>query len=387
MTRTAFVSTYPPRHCGVARYTHNLAAAIGGREIVALYAADDPPPPPVEVHHRIRRDEPDDYARTAKSLATCADVVAIQHEFGIWGGVAGDSVLDFVAALDVPAIATLHSVLAEPDAQQRRVLTELVAAVDATVVMSQSARTLLQHVYGVDPRRVEVIAHGTPELPLVDAASVKPAVGMAGHDVILSFGLIRPEKGWETMIAALPAVVRARPTAMYVMLGATHPDVLRRDGEAYRESLAALAAKLGVGDHVLFVDRFVGRVELTRWLEASDLVVVPGPDLSRSSNGTLAYAMAAGRPVVSMASAHAEEVLADGRGVLVPSGTPAALAAAVADLLSDDEARTAIGRRAHEYSRPMTWWHVAARYRALLDGVVAGRVRAASSRRSPRTGA
>ncbi len=375
MTRTAFVSTYPPRQCSVAKYTHNLAAAIGGREIVALYGADDPPPPPVEVHHRIRRDEPDDYARTARSLAACADVVAIQHDFDIWGGEAGRSVLDFVGALEVPAIATLHSVPAAPDGQQRLVLAELVKAVAATVVMSRSAATLLHDVYGVDRRRIEVIPHGTPDLPLVDSATVKPAVGMTGREVILSFGLVGPEKGWEAMISALPAIVKARPSATYVMLGATHPDVGRRDGEAYRESLVALAARLGMTDHVLFVDRFVGRVELTRWLEASDLIVVPALDLTRSSAGTLAYAMATGRAVVSASTAHAAEVLADGRGVIVPPGGPASLAASVTELLADVDRRAAIGRRAHEYSRPMTWWHTAARYRNLLDRVVASPLR------------
>jgi len=375
MIRTAFVSSYPPRHCGVATFTHNLAAAVGGREIVALHAADLPTPYPLEVHHRIRRDDPDDYTRTARTLRACADIVSIQHDFGIWGGDAGSSVLDFAQALDVPAVVTLHSVIAQPSPGQRRVLSELLRGMAATVVMSRSAATLLTEVYGADPLRVDLIPHGIPDLPLVDAATVKPAVGLAGRDVLLSFGLMAPGKGYETALAALPAIVRDRPNTTYVILGATHPDVLRRDGEAHRESLVALVAKLGMGGHVMFVDRFVGRVELTRWLEAADVILTPYRDLTQTVAGTLSYAMAAGRPVISTPFAHAAELVAKGTGVLVAPAAPAELATAVLELLGDPETLAAMGRRAHEHSRPMTWWHVAAQYRSLFGRVVASPAR------------
>jgi glycosyltransferase involved in cell wall biosynthesis len=378
MIRTAFVASYPPRHCGVATFTHNLAAAVGGREIVALHAADLPTPYPLEVHHRIRRDDPEDYIRTATSLRACADVVSIQHDFGIWGGEDGDSVLAFAGALAMPAVATLHAVLGAPSPRQRLVLAELVRGMAATVVMSRSAAAVLTAVYGVDPLRVEVIPHGIPDLPLVDSATVKPAVGMAGRDVLLSFGLMAPGKGFEVALAALPAIVEARPNATYVILGATHPDVIRRDGEAYRESLVALVDQLGMGGHVTFVDRFVGRVELTRWLEAADVILTPYLDLAQSAAGTLSYAMAAGRPVISTPFAHAAELLANGTGVLVPPAAPAALAAAVVALLDDPGTLAAMGRRAHEHSRTMTWWEVAAKYRSLF-----GRVVASPARRRP----
>ena len=382
MIRTAFVSTYPPRQGGVATFTQHLAAAVGGREIVAIHAEDLPSPYPLEVHHRIRRDELDDYPRTAEALSVCADVVAIQHEFGLWGGEHGESVLDFAAALNVPAIATLHSVPASPTSEQHDVLAELVRRVAATVVMSPSAATLLVERYGAEPRRIHVIPHGIPDLPLQDAETLKPAVGMAGRDLLLSFGLLAPRKGYELVLAALPAIVAARPQTMYTILGVTHPDIAVTDGEAYRESLVAEVKRRKLGDHVQFVDRFVGRVELTRWLEASDVILAPHTDDGHRASGTLAYAMGAGRAIVSTPHPYALDQLADGAGVIVPSGDPSALAAAVIELLGDPEARDAIGRTAHDRSRSMTWWNVAAQYRTLLARVQANPVRGRAPNRS-----
>lgn len=379
MIRTAFVSTYPPTRSAVAVFTHNLGAAVGGREIVAIYAADEPKPSPLEVRLRIRRDEPEDYLRAARSLGGTVDIAAIQHEPGAWGGQDGSSVIDFVEALDVPVVATFHALPASPGAGDRRVIAELAGRAAATVVLSRSAAALLASVYGVDPARIEVIPHGIPELPLVDSATVKPAVGLAGRDVLLSFGLLQPGKGLELALGALPAIVAARPATTYVILGATRPDVLRQDGEAYRESLAALVDELGLRDHVQFVDRFVGRVELTRWLEAADVVVAPHRDLGQVDAATLPYAMAAGRPVVATPFAHAVELLADGRGVVLPAADPGELEAAVIGLLQDPERRATIGGRAHEHSRPMTWWHVAGQYRALFKRVIAAAPRALST--------
>jgi glycosyltransferase involved in cell wall biosynthesis len=364
--RTAFVSTYPPRPGGVATFTHHLAAAVGGREIVALHAEDLPAPYPLEVHHRIRRDEPDDYPRTAEALRGCADVVSLQHEFGLWGGRDGEWVLDFVGALTIPAVATLHGVPSAPTGQQHGVMSALVRSVAASVVMSPSAATLLTERYGADPRRVHVVPHGIPDLPLVDAPTIKPAVGMAGRELLLSFGLVAPGKGYEVALAALPAIVAARPTAMYVIIGVTHPDVAAADGEAYRESLVAQVERLGIGGHVQLVDRFVGRVELTRWLEAADVIVTPHADNGHRAAGTVAYAMGAGRAVVSTPGPYALDLLRDGAGVIVPARDPASLATAVIELLADPELRAAIGGRAHERSRSMTWWHVADQYRALI---------------------
>jgi glycosyltransferase involved in cell wall biosynthesis len=338
---------------------------------VALHPPDGPLAYEHEVHHRIRRDEPDDYRRTARALDHCADVVSIQHEFGIWGGVDGRYVLDFVRALGHPVVTTLHTVLREPTVGQRAVLSELVARSDATVVMSQSAANLLETTYDVDSTSLDVISHGVPNLPLVDPASVKGDLGLAGRDVILSFGLLGPGKGYELVLDALPAVVAAHPTACYVIVGATHPDLLRTEGEAYRERLVAQAARLGLEDHVRFVDRFVGRVELTRWLEAADVFVTPYPKLDQIVSGTLSYAMGAGRAIVSTPYTYAAELLADGRGLLVPPGSAEALATALDDVLGDRDLREALGRRAYAHSRGMVWSAVGAEYRRVLERATA----------------
>ncbi|HET9345374.1 MAG TPA: glycosyltransferase family 4 protein [Candidatus Limnocylindrales bacterium] len=342
---------------------------------------------PVEVHHRIRKDELSDYLRTAEALRKCVGILSIQHEYGIWGGEDGRHVIDFVRALDVPSVATLHTVLQRPTPGQRAVLSELVALADATVVMSQSAAARLTDVYGIDRRRLHVIPHGVPELPFVDGATVKPGLGVEDRQVILSFGLLGPGKGYELAIEALPDVVAAHPSVLYVVVGETHPDLVRSEGEVYRDRLVAEVARLGLQDHVRFIDRYVGRVELTKWLEAADVFVTPYPNLDQIVSGTLSYAMGAGRPVVSTPYAYASEALADGRGVLVPPASPAALAVALNELLGDPELRAAIGARAYAYSRRMVWSSVGGEYRDLFAQVAGANRPAAQPARMVAAGA
>jgi len=365
------VSTYPPRRCGIATFTLDLATATGSREIVALHPPEQAAPYPIEVHHRIRRDDPGDYAHAARALERCVDVVSIQHEYGIWGGDDGGHVIDFVRALRLPAVATLHTVLQDPTVRQRAILSQLVDSVAATVVMSRSAAALLTSAYGVDARRLEIIPHGVPDLPLVDSASVKAGLDVEGRDVILSFGLLGQGKGYELALDALPAVIAAHPAALYVVVGATHPDLLRTEGEAYRQTLLAQVDRLGLRNHVRFVDRFVGRVELTHWLEAADIFVTPYPNLDQIVSGTLSYAMGAGRAIISTPYAYARELLADGRGILVAPGSPADLAGALSQVLDDHELRAALGRRAYEHSRRMVWSAVGGEYRRLFGQVAA----------------
>lgn len=372
IVRAAFVSTYPPRHCGTAAFTFDLAAAYGPREVVALHAPDEARSAyPVDVRHRIRKHDRADHVRMARALNERVDVVSIQHADGIWGGDDGEYVLDFVRALDVPSIATLHSVSQQATGAQRAVLSELVSRSARTVVMSHAAANVLKSTYGADPGRLEVIPHGVPNLPFVDPATIKPSVGVDGHEVILSFGFLGPGKGYELAIAALPEVVKAHPTALYVIVGATDADLLLREGEAYRQTLVATVAKLGLERHVRFVDRFVGRVELTRWLEAADAFVTPYPALDKSASGALSYAMAAGRAVVSTPFSYASELLAEGRGVVVPSASPRAIATGLKTVLGDRELRDAVGRRAYDYTRRMVWSAVAGEYRALFGQVAA----------------
>ena len=369
VVRTAFVSTYPPRRCGIATFTHDLATVTGNREVVALHGPGQVSPYPIEVHHRIRRDELGDYGATARSLDRCVDVVSIQHEYGIWGGEDGANVIDFVRSLQVPAVTTLHTVLREPSVGQRAVLSELVARSDATVVMSRSAASLLASAYGVDANQLDIVPHGVPDLPLVDPNALKAGIGLDGREVILSFGLLGPGKGYELVLDALPEIVAAHPAVCYVVVGATHPDLLRTEGEAYRQRLVAQVNRLGLGGHVRFVDRFVGRVELTRWLEAADVFVTPYPKLDQIVSGTLSYAMGAGRAIVSTPYTYATELLADGRGMIVPSGSAPALANALNEVLGDRALRSALGRRAYDYSRRMVWSAVGTEYRRIFERV------------------
>jgi glycosyltransferase involved in cell wall biosynthesis len=307
-----------------------------------------------------------DYIQAARALERCVDVVSIQHEFGIWGGEDGAHVVNFIRELRVPTVTTLHTVPGDPTPGQHAILSELVARSESTVVMSKSAAALLTSAYGAEAGRLDVIPHGVPDLPLVDPDTIKPGLDMTGRLVILSFGLLGPDKGYELAIDALPAIVAAHPTACYVIVGATMPDLLRSEGEAYRERLVAQVQRLGMQRHVQFVNRFIGRNELIRWLEAADVFVTPYRRLDQSVSGTLAYAMGAGRAIVSTPFAYATELLADGRGLLVPPGSAPDLAAGVSSMLADPELRAAAGRRAHEYSRDMVWSAVGAEYRRVL---------------------
>lgn len=301
------------------------------------------------------------------------DVVSIQHEYGIWGGADGEYVLDFAAALRKPIVTTLHTVPRRPSPPQRRILTRLIGLSAATVVMSRPAARLLAAVYDIPESSLDVIEHGVPELPLLDPDAVKPHLGLELRPTILSFGLIGPGKGYESVIEAMPEVARAEPRAQYVILGATHPELLRREGEAYRTRLMRLAEALGVEDRVQFVDRYVSLEELGRWLEAADVFVTPYPNPDQIVSGTLSYAMSAGKAIVSTPYAYAAEMLSDGLGVLVPPGSPKALAEGLGELLRDDERRFALGLRAYERSRSMIWPEVGRQYRDVFARVAVPR--------------
>ncbi len=370
MAPIALVSTYPPRRCGIATFSADLGRALGDHEIVALQGPREAPTTNHPVHHIIRTDVRSDYARAARALGDCGvDVVSVQHEYGIWGANDGEGVLDFLAALTVPAVATLHTVLRHPSPGQRRVMHGLLDATAAVVVMSTAAASILVDRYGADTSRLQIIPHGVPDLPFVEPASVKASLGLQGREVLLSFGLVGPSKGYESVIEALPEVIRAVPNACYVILGATHPELLRSEGERYRRSLEQLAADLGMTEHVLFIDRFVGQRELSRWLEAADVFVTPYPNLDQIVSGTLSYAMAAGKASVSTPYLYASEILADGRGRLVPPQVPAAMSGALVELLQDHELRAAMARRAYRHGRSMVWSRVGQDYRRLFMGL------------------
>ncbi len=367
--RTVFVATYPPRRCGIATFTRNLADSTGDHEIAVLHAPGDPNVYPSEVRHRIRRDIVTDYLKVARDLnRSGAGVVSVQHEYGIWGGDDGEFVLDFVGALTRPVVTTLHTVPQNPSARQRAILVGLVDGSAASVVMSQSAARLLTRVYGIAPNRLDVVPHGVPDLPLVAPDTIKPGLGLAPGPVILSFGLLGPGKGYETVIEAMPSVIAADPAARYVVLGATHPELLRREGEAYRTKLMRLAHALGVSANVLFVDRYVTRTELGTWLKSADIFVTPYPNREQIVSGTLAYAMSAGKAVVSTPYPYAVEMLEAGRGRLVAAGSSKDFAEVLSELLRDPDARSQLGGRAYDFSRTMIWPEVGARYARIFSG-------------------
>jgi glycosyltransferase involved in cell wall biosynthesis len=344
---------------------------VGEREIVALHQAGEVGPYPAEVRHRIRRDSQADYAYVADALNDCGvRVVCLQYGHGLWGGEDGSYVLDFARVLRVPLVTTLHNVPAQPSPTQRSVLRELTDASAATVVMSHSAAAEMTRNYGIAAERLDIVPHGVPHLPQVAADTIKPRLGLQGRAVILSFGLLGPGKGCESIIEAMPAVIKEEPSACYVILGATDPNLVARDGEKYRAGLEALVAERGLSAHVRFVDRFVGRVEIGNWLEAADVITTPFPDLDRTIAATLSFAMAAGKPIVSTPYAYAREMLGPDIGRLIPPGSPEALAGALIELLKDPELRAAMGRRAYERSRNMVWWEIGSQYRRIFDRAI-----------------
>jgi glycosyltransferase involved in cell wall biosynthesis len=388
-----FVGTFPPRQCGIATFTSDLADAVAtpapaadrgsawsqdgdaGRQwaSVAVVAIDDDERDfPAHVRLRLRPDRPADYLGVADRLnrATFA-VVSVQHEFGIYGGPDGERVLDLLDQLEIPVVTTLHTVLAHPSDRQRRILREVGRSSNRVVVLSQAAAERLPAIYDIDPAGVTVIPHGVPDLPFVDPETIKPFVGLTGRPTVLSFGLLGPGKGYELAIRAMSAVVRDVPNACYVILGATHPQLRRREGEAYRESLQALVAELGLGDHVSFIDAYVDLSTLGRWLQAADVFVTPYPGAEQVASGTLAYALGTGKALVSTPYAYAQELLADGRGRLVPFGDSAAMGREISRFLTDGQARDQARRLAYAYGRKMIWPVVGAAYRRLFAEVVA----------------
>jgi glycosyltransferase involved in cell wall biosynthesis len=367
--RIAFIGNYLPRQCGIATFTTDLCEAIAAEhndttciavpvnDIESGYAY------PARVRFELTEKDLESYRRAADFLnINSVDLVCLQFEYGIFGGRAGSHILALLRDLRVPIVTTLHTILREPDAHQRRVLIEVAGLSDRLVVMSKRGAEFLQEIYRVSPEKIDLIPHGIPDLPFVDPSFHKDLFGVEGKIVLLSFGLLSANKGIENVISALPAILAKHPNVVYFIVGATHPHVIRHDGETYRFSLQWLAQEKGVEGQVIFYNRFVSLEELVEFIGAADIYITPYLNPAQIVSGTLAYTVGAGKAVISTPYWHAEEVLADERGVLVPFRDPAALAEQVIELLDNEAKRHSMRKRAYLFGREMIWPQVARRY-------------------------
>ncbi|MBU7589355.1 MAG: glycosyltransferase family 4 protein [Sphingopyxis terrae] len=369
----ALVGGFIPRRCGIATFTADVRASLAEAApdlVVDVYAMAPAAAPilfdPV-VRGIITEGDVSSFIDAARQIeASCADIVWLQHEFGLFGGSAGDMILELVDRVAAPLVVTLHTVLAEPDADQRRVMDRLIARAARIFVMSERSGDLLRSVYRADEDQIALIAHGVPDRPFGRASQFKPRFGFAGKQVALTFGLLSPGKGIEAVIEALPAIVEDHPDFLYCIAGATHPNLLAHEGEAYRDRLEALAVSLGVDAHVRWIDAFMETDDLLDLLEAADIYITPYTGAQQSTSGTLAYAVALGKAVISTPYVHAVELLADNHGVLVPFNDSEAIANAVRFLLGDADRLRTLQGRAYDRGRDMIWPAFAERSCALI---------------------
>ena len=374
LRRIAFIGTSLPRQCGIATFTGDLSDALARTfrqaEVFVVPVNDikEGYDYPDRVWFEITEKDVASYRRAADFLnINNVDVVNLQHEFGIFGGPAGSHILILLRELRMPTVITLHTILHEPEPTQRAVMEELAELSDGLVVMTNRSAELLREVYGIEEHKIEIIPHGIPDVPFVDPSFYKDKFGVEGKNVLLTFGLLGPSKGIECVIEALPAIIDRHPDTVYIILGATHPTLKRHQGEIYRLSLQQLARECGVESRVIFHNRFVSAEELTEFLGAADLYVTPYLNTAQAVSGTLAFAVGAGKAIVSTPYWHAEELLAEERGVLAPIGDSDAIAEAVIGLLDDPVRRDAMRKRAYLFGRDMIWPKVARRYMEAFD--------------------
>jgi len=372
-TKVSYLSTYPPRKCGIGVFTKDLVDAmdlysdsvsstvIAVNENSASYHYDE------RVKWQIRHDNKEEYIKVAEEVnSSDIDVVNIQHEFGIFGGEWGSHVLSFLETLKKPVVTTLHTLQPDLDSQGQRVLKEILSRSNAIVVMNNIAIGLLAQL-GINFKKINVIPHGCPNIPFVSSEYVKPSKGLEDRTVLCTFGLISRGKGIEYAIQALTQVVAKHPEVIYLIIGETHPMVKKIEGEKYRNMLFEQVKELGLKNHVVFQNRFLSKMELIRYLQATDIYITPYPGANQISSGTLIYALAAGRAVVSTPYLHAKEVLNNGRGVLCDFKNPASIADAMETLLSNKSLKMETEIKAYEYSRSFIWSRVAKKYADLFN--------------------
>src|SRR5712664_3992289 len=381
-SRVAVVGNYLPRKCGIATFTTDLCDAIhaeyGATELLALPVNDTEEgyDYPVRVRFELSEGNLASYRQAADFLNfSNVDLVCLQHEFGIFGGRAGGHILELLRHLQMPFVTTLHTVLRDPNPDQRAVMEEIATLSDRLIVMSQQSSEILQEVFRVPTDKIDLIPHGIPDLPFTDPNFYKDGFGTEGKDVLLTFGLLSPNKGIENVIQALPKILSRHNNVIYMVAGATHPHILRREGEKYRIFLQKLAKDLGVEANVIFRNRFVSPQEMVELIGAADIYITPYKHKAQVVSGTLAYALSAGKAIISTPYLHAIELLDDERGTLVPFDDPEAIATRTVELLDNDTARHAMRKRAYLYARDMVWNRVAQKYMKSFERIYNERLR------------
>src|SRR5271157_15764 len=368
-SRIAVVGNYLPRHCGTATFTTDLCDAIsaecGAARLYAVPVNDTEAgyAYPERVRLALAQDDLSSYEQAADFLNFAnIDMVCLQHEYGIFGGPAGSHILHLLRSLKMPVVTTLHTVLREPDPNQLMVMEEIAELSDRLIVMSQLSSQFLQEIFKVPGDKIDMVPHGVPDLPFLDPNFYKDRFGVEGKAVLLTFGLLSPNKGIENVIQALPQILSKHSNVAYIVAGATHPHILRREGDKYRASLRALAKEIGVESQVIFHNRFVSPEEMVEFIGAADIYITPYRHEAQVVSGTLAYALGAGKAIISTPYWHAIELLDDRRGALVPFQNPAAIAGKTIELLNTPAIRHAMRKRAYLFARDMVWKRVAQGY-------------------------
>ncbi|HET8797333.1 MAG TPA: glycosyltransferase family 4 protein, partial [Thermoanaerobaculia bacterium] len=364
--RVAILGNHLPRKCGIATFTTDLGDAIASLSpeldcfVVAMNDGLHRHAYPGRVRFEVTDTDAGAYTRAADFLnVNAVDVLCLQHEYGIFGGKGGAHLLALLRQLRMPVVTTLHTILTSPNLHQRRVMDEIIALSSRLVVMTAGGAEILRDVHGVEREKIDLIPHGIPNVPF---AGSKNRLGVEGRPLILTFGLLSPDKGIEYVIDALPTILAQYPDVVYIVLGATHPHIVERQGEMYRLMLEDRAKRLGVDGNVIFHNRFVSQSELSEFLAATDIYITPYVNPEQITSGTLAYALGAGKAVISTPYAYARELLAEGRGILVPWKDPSSIAAEVTALLDDPDKRMTMRLRAAAHGRAMLWPAVAGAY-------------------------
>ena len=381
-SRIAVIGNYLPRHCGIATFTTDLCEAIsaeyGTARLLALPVNDTEQgyDYPARVRWSLAQDDVTSYQEAAEFLNfNNIDMVCLQHEYGIFGGPAGSHILHLLRGLKMPVVTTLHTVLREPNPDQLLVMEEIAELSDRLIVMSQLSSQFLQEVFKVPGSKIDMVPHGVPDLPFLDPIFYKDRFGVDGKAVLLTFGLLSPNKGIENVIQALPQILSKHKNVVYIVAGATHPHILRREGDNYRASLQDLAKEMGVESQVIFHNRFVSPEEMVEFIGAADIYITPYRHEAQVVSGTLAYALGAGKAIISTPYWHAIELLDDRRGALVPFQNPNAIANKTIELLNTPAIRHAMRKRGYLFAREMVWKRVAQGYMESFSRVRSDRMK------------